>query len=144
MTSGATEAAPTAVTVWGENRHEKLEPDVAQRYPKGMHETIALGILRLAATAVTVRTVTLDDPEHGLTYDLLDRTDVLVWCGHAAHADVSDEVVERCMTGPLRHGPGAQTRCASAQCPLSTPPPFSASVRLSLGAPDRVTGRRSP
>jgi trehalose utilization protein len=98
MTSGATEAAPTAVTVWGENRHEKLEPDVAQRYPKGMHETIALGILRLAATAVTVRTVTLDDPEHGLTYDLLDRTDVLVWCGHAAHADVSDEVVERCMS----------------------------------------------
>ena len=35
------------------------------------------------------------DEEHGLTEDVLAGTDVLLWWGHVAHADVSDEVVER-------------------------------------------------
>jgi trehalose utilization protein len=60
-----------------------------------MHETIAEGIRQRATSTVDVRTVTLDDPEHGLTQDLLDRTDVLVWWGHAAHAEVGDHEVER-------------------------------------------------
>jgi trehalose utilization protein len=42
-----------------------------------------------------VRTATLDEPEHGLTEEVLAGTDVLTWWGHAAHADVADEVVER-------------------------------------------------
>ena len=42
-----------------------------------------------------VRTATLDEPEHGLTQEVLDTTDVLTWWGHRAHAEVSDEVVER-------------------------------------------------
>lgn len=86
---------PLKVLVWGENRHEKLEPQVAARYPQGMHETIADGIRDRSTDGVEVRTTTLDDPEHGLTEDALSATDVLVWWGHAAHAEVSDEVVER-------------------------------------------------
>ena len=31
-------------------------------------------------------TVTLQDPEHGMTEQKLDETDVLIWWGHAAHA----------------------------------------------------------
>jgi trehalose utilization protein len=42
-----------------------------------------------------VRTATLDEPEHGLTDDVLAQTDVLIWWGHMAHAEVSDEVVEK-------------------------------------------------
>src|SRR5699024_4664989 len=34
-------------------------------------------------------------PEHGLTEEVLRETDVLTWWGHAAHEEVSDEVVER-------------------------------------------------
>ena len=42
-----------------------------------------------------IRTATLQDPEHGLTDDVLDQTDVLLWWGHIGHADVADEVVDR-------------------------------------------------
>jgi trehalose utilization protein len=83
------------VLVWGENRHEKREPQVAARYPEGMHETIAAGIRENQPSHTVVTTATLDDPEHGLTEDALAQTDVLVWWGHAAHAEVRDEVVDR-------------------------------------------------
>jgi trehalose utilization protein len=82
---------PINVTVWSEFRHEKTSPEVAAIYPKGLHETIA-GALRKHPD-LAVRTATLDEPEHGLTTAVLDRTDVLVWWGHKAHADVRDEVV---------------------------------------------------
>jgi trehalose utilization protein len=90
-----TAADPIRVVVWGENRHEKLEPEVAAIYPTGMHTTIKEGIEEFAGDRVSVTTATLDDPEHGLTEELLERTDVLTWWGHAAHAEVSDEIVER-------------------------------------------------
>mgnify|MGYP003758493831 FL=1 len=42
-----------------------------------------------------IRTATLDELEHGLTQDVLDATDVLLWRGHAAHDKVDDAVVAR-------------------------------------------------
>jgi trehalose utilization protein len=42
-----------------------------------------------------VRTATLDQPEHGLTEEVLAETDVLTWWGHIAHDQVDDAVVER-------------------------------------------------
>jgi trehalose utilization protein len=83
------------VTVWGENRHERLEQHVADLYPDGMHTTIAEGVREHLGAAAEVRTVTLDDPEHGLTEEALSSTDVLVWWGHKAHREVADEVVDR-------------------------------------------------
>jgi trehalose utilization protein len=82
-----------SVTVWGEFRHEKKNPKVAGIYPDGMHETIA-GFLRSSDDFV-VRTATLDEPEHGLTADVLATTDVLIWWGHMAHGEVSDEIASR-------------------------------------------------
>lgn len=81
------------ITVWSEFRHEKENPKVAALYPEGMHETIA-GFLR-KENGVTVRTATLDEPEHGLAEAVLAETDVLLWWGHMAHGEVSDEVVDR-------------------------------------------------
>ena len=81
------------VTVWGEFRHEKKKPKVAALYPDGMHETIAAFLRRDAGLAVT--TAWLDQPEHGLTVDRLEKTDVLLWWGHMAHGEVANEVVER-------------------------------------------------
>jgi trehalose utilization protein len=89
------ETGPVRVTVWGENRHEKIEEHVAKIYPSGMHAAIADGIRENLGDGCIVRTATLDDPEHGLTEDVLAQTDVLTWWGHAAHAEVADEVVER-------------------------------------------------
>jgi trehalose utilization protein len=80
------------VTVWNEARHEKSHADVAAVYPKGIHEAIADG---LRPEGFTVRTATLDEPEHGLTQAVLAETDVLTWWGHMAHHEVSDEIVER-------------------------------------------------
>ncbi|MET0480236.1 MAG: ThuA domain-containing protein, partial [Mycetocola sp.] len=86
---------PIRVVVWGENRHEQEQPEIAEIYPQGMHTTIREGIEENLGEKATVSTVTLDDPEHGLTEEVLTNTDVLVWWGHAAHAEVSDDVVER-------------------------------------------------
>ncbi len=79
---------PVRVTVWGENRHEKIEEHVRAIYPDGMHETIAEGIRENVGDGAVVTTATLDDPEHGLTEEALRGTDVLVWWGHDAHDDV--------------------------------------------------------
>lgn len=42
-----------------------------------------------------MRTATLDEPEHGLTDEVLDNTDVLIWWGHIAHDEVDDAVVAK-------------------------------------------------
>lgn len=80
------------VTVWGENRHEQVQPDVRERYPEGMHGAIAAGLA--GELDAQVRTATLDEPDHGLGGDVLAGTDVLTWWGHIAHDAVSDAVVE--------------------------------------------------
>ncbi len=81
------------VTVWGENVHEHLNPVVRANYPEGMHSAIAAS-LRTDAE-LTVRTATLDQPEHGLTEAVLAETDVLTWWGHKAHKKVEDAIVDR-------------------------------------------------
>ncbi len=84
------------VTVYGENSHEKQENHpISGIYPNGMHEAIADGIREQLGDAVTVRTVVLQDPEHGLTDEVLANTDVLTWWGHMAHGEVEDAVVDR-------------------------------------------------
>jgi trehalose utilization protein len=60
-----------------------------------MHEAIAEGIRQHLGEAVGVRTATLEQPEHGLTDDVLDNTDVLTWWGHTAHERVADAIVEK-------------------------------------------------
>jgi len=90
------------VTVWNEYRHEKTHEEVAKCYPNGIHGAIAE---YLSEQGLDVKTATLDEPEHGLTDEVLDNTDVLIWWGHMAHADVDDATVakvkERVLDGKL-------------------------------------------
>ena len=83
------------MTVWGENVHERRDEAVRRIYPHGMHETIAAGLREHLESEAVVRTATLDQPDHGLTDDLLQGTDVLTWWGHSAHDQVADAVVSR-------------------------------------------------
>lgn len=83
----------TRVTVWNEFRHEKEHEDVRAVYPEGIHQAIAAFLGK--QEDIVVRTATMDEPEHGLTDEVLDDTDVLIWWGHMHHQDVSDEVVEK-------------------------------------------------
>ncbi len=80
------------VTVWNEGLHEKQEPAIAKIYPQGIHGAIAAG---LQPYGFALRTATIEEPEHGLTDEVLAATDVLTWWGHQAHNKVSDEVVNR-------------------------------------------------
>jgi trehalose utilization protein len=85
--------ATIRVTVWNEFRHERNTAEVAKIYPQGIHATIAAALRK--EEQVEVRTATLDEPEHGLTREVLQQTDVLIWWGHLAHNEVADEVVDR-------------------------------------------------
>lgn len=80
------------VLVWNENIHEKHMPIVTELYPGGLHGYIADF---LKEEDVQVSTATLDEPECGLTDEVLKETDVLLWWGHAGHDKVPDEIVER-------------------------------------------------
>ena len=75
------------VTVWNEFIHEKDER-IGKVYPEGIHGAIAKMLGR--DKKYNIRTATLEMPEHGLTQEVLDNTDVLIWWGHCAH--------ERCRT----------------------------------------------
>jgi Trehalose utilization protein len=92
------------ITVWNEFAHEKSDPAVKAIYPDGIHAVIAK-FLREAG--YEVRTATLDDPECGLTDEVLDDTDVLFWWGHMRHGDVPDSVVSRV----YRHVIGGMGMC---------------------------------
>lgn len=86
-------ANPIRVTVWNEYRHERENPAYGAVYPDGIHGAIAAGLA--GDDRFAVATATLDEPEHGLTEERLDGTDVLVWWGHKAHGEVDDAIVER-------------------------------------------------
>jgi trehalose utilization protein len=81
------------VTVWNEFIHEQQDAGVAKIYPKGIHGCIAEFLA--VNDDMKVHTATLDEPEHGLTDEVLRNTDVLLWWGHMAHHMVSDEVAHK-------------------------------------------------
>ncbi len=81
------------VTVWNENFHEKTSEEVAKIYPEGIHGAIASFLNQEGD--IEARTATLEMPEHGLTEEVLNRTDVLLWWGHCCHDKVDDAIVER-------------------------------------------------
>jgi trehalose utilization protein len=55
--------------------------------------------------ALQVKTATLTDPDQGITPEILDNTDVLIWWGHIKHRQVKwetgDQIVERIKANKL-------------------------------------------
>lgn len=96
MNTNTTTGRPLRVLVWNEGVHEaNQEPaSMAVNYPDGIHGAIADGLSEHFPDAV-IRTAVLADEEHGLTEEVLADTDVLLWWGHRAHAEVDDAVVDR-------------------------------------------------
>jgi len=84
------------ILVWNEGVHELTNnpATMAEMYPSGMHGAIADGLRGFFPDA-NITTATLADPEHGLSEETLAGTDVVLWWGHMAHGEVSEEVVER-------------------------------------------------
>ena len=81
------------VTVWNEFKHEQEFEAIREIYPKGIHGCIADFLEK--EQDISVRTATFEMPEHGLTEEVLQETDVLVIWSHALQDEFLDEVAER-------------------------------------------------
>lgn len=85
---------PLRVTIWNEYLHELQHEVVGAHYPDGIHGALAEVVRQHHGDAV-IRTATLRERDHGLSAELLDTTDVLLWWGHQAHDEVGEEWVSR-------------------------------------------------
>ena len=81
------------VTIWNEYLHEVREAAIAEVYPTGIHGALAEGLG--VHEDFAIRTATLAEPSHGLTDEVLERTDVLLWWGHMGHQLVDDAIVDK-------------------------------------------------
>lgn len=81
------------ITVWNEAIEQKENPAVAAVYPQGLNPAIAEFLAK--EKDFTVTQSTLADPECGVSEELLQNTDVLLWWGHISHNLVDDEAVKR-------------------------------------------------
>ena len=83
------------VTIWNEFRHERKEKRIADVYPNGMHQRLAEEFK--TQPDFEVRTATLDEPEHGLSQEVLDNTDAhpqkVINLGHPTSIALSQIIV---------------------------------------------------
>jgi trehalose utilization protein len=89
---------PVRVVVWDEQ-----QPQQRQAYDNFLGNAIAEHLR--SRPGFTVRSVRLEDPEQGLSDDILNNCDVLIWWGHVRNAEVTPEtgrrIVERIKAGKL-------------------------------------------
>jgi trehalose utilization protein len=90
-----TQASELQVVIWNEFIHERTNPAVQAIYPEGIHTELASIVREYFGATANVQSATLEEPEHGLTENVLQQADALLWWGHAAHEEVADSVVSR-------------------------------------------------
>jgi len=88
------------VTVWNENVHERWSKQVKAVYPEGIHGAIAAALS--TQEDFQLRTSTLMQHSCGLTDEILEQTDVLLWWGHMAHNRVPDKIAKKVQERVLR------------------------------------------
>jgi hypothetical protein len=76
---------PTKVVVWDEQ-----QPAQKQAYPHFLGNQIAEHLA--AQPGISVRSVNIDEPGHGLAAGVLDDCNVLIWWGHVRHAEIAPQV----------------------------------------------------
>ena len=89
------------ITVFNEYHPDEQSGKAAKTYPGGIHTTLAELFGQLPD--VQVRTATQEEPVHGLTDEVLDSTDVLVWWSKDWNNEllesVADKVASRILGG---------------------------------------------
>ena len=87
---------PIRVVCWDEQQQEQKEA-----YDSFIGELLARYLN--SKPGFTAKTVTPNDPEQGLSADVLDNCDVLMWWGHKRHGEIKPEtgkkLVERIKAG---------------------------------------------
>ena len=81
-------AAPIRVVVWDEQ-----QPAQKEAYPNFLGNQIASYLLTVPN--LSVRSVSINDPEQGLSDSVLEDCQVLVWWGHVRHGEVSATKAKR-------------------------------------------------
>ena len=79
--------------IWNEFVHEQEDEHVKSIYPNGIHGCIKEFLSD--DKDLSIKTATLEQQDHGLSEELLEKTDVLIWWGHKAHNLVEDKIVDR-------------------------------------------------
>lgn len=79
------------VLIWNEYRHERCQKEVGEIYPDGIHGCI--GKFLSECEDIKVSYAYLDMENQGISEEILSSTDVLIWWGHMAHDEVTDENV---------------------------------------------------
>jgi trehalose utilization protein len=84
-------AAPKkTVVVWSEGTAPK------NVYPKDINTAIAEGLKESPLMKDwDVVVASISDPDQGISDELLNKTDVLIWWGHTKHGDVKDALVDK-------------------------------------------------
>ena len=86
------------MVVWDER-----QPKQKQAYDNFLGNAIADYLKK--QDGLEVKSVSIDDPEQGLSKETLDNTDVLIWWGHVRHGEIKPEtaqkLVERIKDGKL-------------------------------------------
>ena len=87
------------VTVWNEHmqdnkEHKNFSQSCLNVYPDGINGAVKEIVAELG-DCVSVRTVTMQDDEYGLSKQILDDTDVLIWWAHIGHGQLPDEYADR-------------------------------------------------
>ena len=80
------------VVVWSEGT-ANVDPASKRVYPDDINTAIAEGLKPLQAKGWEIVKASLNDPHQGLSDELLQGTDVLIWWGHKKHGEVKDELV---------------------------------------------------
>ena len=91
------------VTVWSEGLPD-WEEHAVKSYPNDINNAIA-DFLK-SDSALDVKVSNLRDPECGLSQEILDNTDVLIYWSHLYNDEVCDEAVNRVVTAVLQKGMG--------------------------------------
>jgi trehalose utilization protein len=92
-------AARRRVVVWAEGT-----APLDKVYPKDVNTAIAEGLKSLEGWDIAL--AGLDQPHQGLSDELLNGTDVLMWWGHKRHGDVKDDLVDRIVRRVKEDGMG--------------------------------------
>ncbi len=90
--------AKRCVVVWSEGTAPK------NVYPNDINGAIAEGLKDLKGWEVV--TANLSDPDQGMSDELLNRADVLIWWGHQKHGQVKDELVNKIVKRVKEDGMG--------------------------------------
>ncbi len=86
--------AKRKVVVWSEGT-ANVDENSKKVYPQDTNTAIAEGLKPLETRGWEVVKANLNQPDQGMSDDLLASTDVLIWWGHKKHGDVKNELVNK-------------------------------------------------